>query len=464
MKKLNLNESFISRIWLNEDYYDRLFTTDGSEIRIINFGIPNSDSGADYKDATIKIDNVIYSGDIEIHQYYKDWDIHKHKSDPKYNKVILQVVFWEDEDNTESRSDSKRVIPTVILSKFLKNSIHEIWKEIINNPSPKFKLPCYNDNQIVTNELKKDWLNDVGMTRLVYRSERIKQRLSYLENDLHYSLKKDAWEKVLLEFTFEALGFSKNKSQFLSLSKIIDIRKIKKISRELVDYDSILFGSAGFLSAEANDDYNSGLTGKWRELQLKLKLETMHKSEWHFFRLRPQNFATLRIAYASAFLFEIVNADLLKRTVFCFKNSKNVLKDISELLLNIQFSDYWKHHYDFGKKSKNENPVIGKSRANDIIINVIIPLMYLYSKTFKDEELFIKVKKVYKTSKDKSDNSILKVMKTQLSFSPQNICESQGLIHLHNFYCVKGNCGECKIGEKVFDKFAVNEVLRIILY
>jgi hypothetical protein len=85
-------------------------------------------------------------------------------------------------------------------------------------------------------------------------------------------------------------------------------------------------------------------------------------------------------------------------------------------------------------------------------------------KTFKDEKLFIKVKKVYKTSKDKSDNSVLKVMKVQLSFTPQSICESQGLIHLHNLYCVKGNCGECKIGEIVFDKFAVNEVLRIILY
>lgn len=464
MKKLNLNENFISRIWTNKDYYEKLQTTDGREIEIIDFGISNSDSGADFKDASLKIDNVVYSGDVEIHQYYKDWDVHKHKSDPKYNKVILQVVFWEEENKSESQSSSQRVIPTVILSKFLKFSIHEIWKEIINNPSPKFKLPCYNDNHIVTNELKKDWLNDAGMMRLVYRSERIKQRLSYLENDLHYTAKKDAWEKVLLEFTFEALGFSKNKSQFLELSKNLDLRKIKKNADVLSDYDSILFGVSGFLSSDETDSYKAGITNKWNELQKVLKFETMHKSEWHFFRLRPNNFPTIRIAYGAAYLFEIVKADLLKRVVFCFKNSREVIKDISELLLSIQFSEYWKHHYDFGKKSKKENPVIGKSRAADIITNVIIPLMYLYSKTFNDEELFIKVKKVYKTSKDKSDNSVLKVMKTQLSFSPQNICESQGLIHLHNFYCVKGNCGECKIGEKVFDKFAVNEVLRIILY
>jgi hypothetical protein len=66
MKKLNLNENFISRIWLNEEYYDALFTSDGREIKVINFGIPNSDSGADFKDATVKIDDVIYSGDVEI--------------------------------------------------------------------------------------------------------------------------------------------------------------------------------------------------------------------------------------------------------------------------------------------------------------------------------------------------------------------------------------------------------------
>ena len=173
------------------------------------------DSGADFKDALVQIDDVLYSGDIEIHRSFKDWDSHNHKTDPKYNKVILHVVFWGDK-NSASSSESKRVIPTVVLSEFLSKSIHDIWKDIINNPSPKFKLPCFGQNHVAGAELKKDWITDVGMLRLNYRAERLYSRITHLENDLHYDSKKDAWEKVLFEYVLEALGSSKNKSQFLS--------------------------------------------------------------------------------------------------------------------------------------------------------------------------------------------------------------------------------------------------------
>lgn len=463
MKKLSLNESFISRIWLNPSYYDDLKTTDGRIVKVINHGIPNSDSGADFSDALIKIDDIVYSGDVEIHQSIKDWDIHKHKNDAKYNKVILQVALWDDEYNESSVSLSNREIHTIVLSKYLTSSIHDIWKDIINNPSPKFKLPCFKDNSEISNDLKKEWINDVGMARLVYRAGRIKTRKAFLADDLHITSKKEVWEKLFLEFTFEALGFSKNKTQFLNLSKLIDLKKTKKYADNLTDVDAVLFGAAGFLIGD-KDEYQTDLLLRWNKLQPLLKFDSMDRAEWHFFRLRPMNFPTLRIAYASAFTFEILKSDLLKRIVFCFKNSINVFKDLTALFQDVKHSDYWKHHYDFGKQSKKENPVIGKSRITDIIINVVIPLMYLYSKEFNDEELFIKVKKVYKTTKDKSDNNVLEVMIKQLGIKPASICESQGLIHLHNFYCVKGNCGECKIGEKVFDKFAVSEVLRIILY
>lgn len=463
MKKLNLNESFISRIWTNEEYYKGLKTSDGRQVKIINFGLPNSDSGPDFKDALVQIDDVLYSGDVEIHQTFRDWDSHKHKNDPQYNKVILQVVFWGD-NNSVSSSESERVIPTVVLSEFLTKSIHDIWKEIINNPSPKFKLPCFEKNHVAGAELKKDCITDAGMLRLNYRAERLYSRISYLENDLHYDSKKDVWEKVLFEYVLEALGFSKNKLQFLTLSKSIDIRRLKKYSSILSHVESILFGTAGFLSQDLDNDYYVSLSASWKSLQSKLKFETMHRSEWHFFRLRPLNFPSLRIAYASALLCEILKEDLLKRIVFCFKNSSNIFRDLTNIFLSIETSEFWKHNYDFNKPSKYEIRPIGKDRVSDIIINVVIPLMYSYSKVFSDEDLFIKVKKLYKTAKYTGSNSVLKVMKSQLEYPSKTIAESQGLIHLHNFFCVHGNCGECKIGEKVFDKFAVSEALRIILY
>jgi hypothetical protein len=249
----------------------------------------------------------------------------------------------------------------------------------------------------------------------------------------------------------------------MNLSKLIDLKLLKKFINDLNDCEAVLFGSAGFL-LKSKESYQNELHRRWNKLQPVLKFDSMNRAEWHFFRLRPMNFPTIRIAYASAFMLELIKSDFLKRIIFCFKNSINVFKDLITLFRDIESSEYWKQNYDFGKQSKKKNSGIGKSRITDIIINVVIPLMYLYSKEFNDEELFIKVKKVYKTTKDKSKNNVLEVMIKQLGIQPLSICESQGLIHLHNFYCVKGNCGECKIGERVFDKFAVSEVLRIILY
>jgi len=463
MKKLNLNENFISRIWLNPSYYNDLKTTDGRIVKVINYGIPNSDSGADFSDALIKINDIVYSGDIEIHQSIKDWDLHQHKKDARYNKVILNVVMWDDGYGDTSKSLSKREIPTIVLSNFLSFSIHDVWKDIINNPSPKFKLPCYDENEEISNEIKREWINDLGMMRLVYRAGRIKSKNLYLAEELHIMSKKEVWEKAFLEFTFEALGFSKNKSQFMNLSKMIDLKETKKIVRDLKDSEAVLFGVAGFLN-KSKDSYHKALSQKWSNIQQVLRVDSMNQAEWNFFRLRPMNFPTLRIAYASAFLLELLRSDFLKRLVFCFKNSKKVFSDLINLFQEIEISQYWKNNYDFSKQSKNENSGIGKARVMDIIINVVIPFLYLYSKEFNDEELFIKVKKIYKTTKDKSVNKVLDVMIKQFGIRPLSICESQGLVHLHNFYCVKGNCGECKVGERVFDKFAVSDVLRIILY
>jgi len=465
MKKLNLNESFISRIWTSPEYYEDLKTLDNKSVEILSYGIPNNDAGADFKETLIKIDGIIYSGDIEIHKSFSDWDSHKHKADAKYNKVILEVVFWEDENAAQNSSVNKRKIPTVILSKFLKTSIHNIWQEIINNPSPKFQIPCFKENTAIESDFKRNWLDDLGSDRLIYRMERIKNRISFLSEENELISKKYIWEKVFIEYTFEALGFSKNKSQFLKLSRILNLRKIKQYCTDLKSFDSTLFYVSGFLNKQEDDSgYVTDLKNIWKELSTKLKPETMDKSEWNFFRLRPKNFPTVRLAIASGLCYEVLQNDLFKRIIFCAKSSKNLIKDISDIFSNLEFSEYWKSHYDFNKANKSSANILGKERIYDIIINVIIPILYFYSKSFNDEELFIKVKKVYKTTKDKSKNTILEIMKNQLGVTPQTISESQGMLHLHNFYCVKGNCGECKIGEKVFDKFSVKDVLQIILY
>ncbi len=463
MIKLNINESFISRIWENPAYYDALLlTTEGKALEILDYGEKNFDAGPDFKDAQIRLGGILYSGDIELHKSFQNWKEHKHKGDNKYNKVILQVVFWDEEDETKKlipKVKKAREIPTVILSKFLTQSIHFIWKEIINNPSPKFKLPCFPKNFEVPENFKKEFIKELSLKRLRYKTLRIKSRLDDFEELRN---KKSTWEKILFEFICEALGYSKNKSQFLKLARSLEF---SELSDDKLLIDAVLFGSAGFLhDLRFKDEYITLLKVIWNEANNKNFAEVLDKSEWNFFRLRPANFPTVRLAYASGLLYAFLYKNLFKEIITIFNVGNKIYQNIVELFLNIEISDYWKSHYNFGKETKSKTKYIGKERINDIISNVIIPLVYLYSVEFQITETKEKVLDFYQNLKCISSNEITRVMEEQLNIKAKTIADEQGLIHLHNFFCIKVKCYECAIGEKVFEADRVSEPLKIIIY
>ena len=69
-----------------------LSTTDGHSIEVLDPGIHNSNSGPDFFNAKIKIDDRVWAGNIEIHINSDDWYKHKHHEDKGYNSTILHVV------------------------------------------------------------------------------------------------------------------------------------------------------------------------------------------------------------------------------------------------------------------------------------------------------------------------------------------------------------------------------------
>ena len=465
MKKPGLNEDFICRIWEDGSNYKELKTCNSEDVEIIDRGIKNFDAGPDYKDARVRIAGIVYTGSIEIHRDVNDWYLHNHKGDNKYNDVILHVAFYgSDTEDTESpRVKKSRSIPTIILSDHLTRSIHEIWKDIINNPSPAFKLPCFPENNAVAHIEKADWINFLGKERLKIKSDRIRSNLEEINSDIR---KKSNWEKILFQSICESLGYSKNKEQFLKLSGKIDPEYIRKRDFSLNEIESMLFGLAGFLyDLNYKDRYIFEIKTHWQKINSEFKKERMDKSEWNFFRLRPPNFPTLRIAYASGVLYDILKRNLLKDIIVIFENGTKVKRELEERFSEIRVSGYWNLHYNFGRLSSRETYSIGKERITDIIVNVILPLIYLYSEYFDKINLKKRVEFFYNKEKQKSGgNEVIRVMEKQIDVKVRSISDEQGLLQLHNNYCVKGRCSECEIGKNVFSNEKVNEPLRIILY
>ncbi len=461
MIKLNLNENFICRIWEEQSYYSGLKTTYNDKVEVLDYGKRNYDAGPDYKDTKLRIGEAVYSGSIEIHRTLNDWYLHNHENDNKYNDLILHVVFYGDDHSSNVKVKKSRTIPTVILSEFLSGSIHDIWKEIINNPSPVFRLPCFPQGKEVPAEIKNVWIEKLSLERLHYKSQRMNSRLEELTDD---HSKKIFWDQILFEFICEALGYSKNKEQFLKLAKNVNVKEIKKLDLGRDQMESVLFGMAGFLyDLKFRDDYINETKSSWNNLRDVLRKEIMKKSEWNFFRLRPANFPTVRLAYASGILNELIQKDFFKSIVNIFESSDKVMDELVKLFSGIRVSDYWKAHYNFGRISSSEYKSIGKQRITDIVSNILIPIIYLYSAKFEKAALKKRTEYFYKTVKHKNSlNEITRVMKSQLDTGVVSMADEQGLIQLHNFYCVKGKCKDCEIGQNVFEEKI--DPLKIILY
>jgi hypothetical protein len=218
-----------------------------------------------------------------------------------------------------------------------------------------------------------------------------------------------------------------------------------------------LYGAAGLLfDVRHKDSYIDKIKENWRVLEGKISSLRQNRNDWNFFRLRPQNFPTIRIAYGSQFILKLLRGELFKSVILVFSRNDfkttEALRQISKLFAPVA-DEYWNTHYDFGKNSKTANKPLGTQRIRDIIINVIIPIVYLYSKTFKDSRIKENVLDVYCNLKINPENSVLKVIETQVlknrSIKVSSPAMEQAAIQLYNFYCVRGKCDDCEIGKRV---------------
>lgn len=457
--KLNINENFICRLWEGGiSYYSDLVTDSGEDVEVIDHGTRNYDSGPDYKNAKIKIGGKLYSGDVEIHRDFRNWDEHDHHKDRRYNSVILHVVLWNSEERTLPKLRIKRILPTVILANHLNSSIHDIWQDIISKPSDKFRLPCYERNSLADDKLIISWLGKLAMQRLELRSERILNRIKEITPDSQISKQSSVWEQALYEYIFEALGFAKNKEQMLKLSGIVTLKLISKYYKgSILNIQALLFGVSGLLfDVRVKDEYIDNIKSAWRGIEDKLKIQKLERSYWNFYGQRPQNFPTLRIAYGSQVILKIMNESLFKNIIDIFSNKtfdmKTAFNGLSELFLPGK-DEYWSTHYEFGKFSKSQNILAGKQRVTDIIINVLLPFVKVYSNIFNKPLISENAVKLYSELKFKADNNIIRVINEQLlngrDVKVNTPANEQAVIQLYNFYCTRERCEKCDIGKKV---------------
>ena len=423
-----LPEEFLQYIWENKLFStENLLTTSQENINIIDVGRRNTDSGPDFFNARIKIDDTIWAGNIEIHKNSSDWKKHKHHTDKAYNNVILHVV---EKDDQPVKRENKKIIPTLLLN--YPKRLQTNYQNLLN---AKSWIACQNQFHKINPVILQLGFNRLMIERLEDKTNEILERLDQNKND---------WNETFYQVLAKMFGFKVNALPFELLAKSLPLKILAKHKSNLHQLEALLFGNSGLLNNQLlGDDYYLNLRNEYSFLYKKYKLSGVESHLWKFMRLRPGNFPTIRISQLAAL---IHRSQGLFSKIIEIENIEN-LKD----LFKVHASEYWNSRYNFNKLSKrNSKKELGEKSINTLIINVVIPFLFVFGE--KQNKHHLKNRALeFLEQLPPENNSVITKWK-ELGVNSRSAFETQALLQLKNIYCEKKKCLNCQIGVKLIKK------------
>lgn len=197
-----------------------------------------------------------------------------------------------------------------------------------------------------------------------------------------------------------------------------------------------MFGSAGFLLKDFDDEYPSLLKREFNVLRAKFGLKIMPYSNWKFLRLRPSNFPTIRIAQLAKIIEK--NGSMFSR----IRDSENV-EDVIELF-DVEINPYWDDHFQFDKVSSiNMKKTLGRTAVDSIMINAVIPMLFYYGYYHSAESY--KEKAMKYLEQIQPENNILIRQFANSGIKLDNAFQTQGALYMYKHYCRRRRCLECRI-------------------
>ena len=422
-----MKEDLLHYIWKYRLYKtSSLATTNGEVVEIVNPGTHNLDAGPDFSNARIRIGDLLLVGNVEIHTAQDDWYTHRHHLDKAYNTVILHVVF--EGSNRATLSASGQAIPVLVLSNLIDTKLLGRYDLLKTSSSP---IPC----QALLPTLSEDFPMQTFQEQLLI--ERLQTKVGVVEAMLNAYT--NDWNQVAFQMLAMYYGASVNKEPFALLAKSIPLAIIHKHSAEPLQLEALLFGQAGLLQAEGDDDYYKALRREYLYLKRLHSLSPIEAHSWKFFRTRPVNFPTIKIAQLAA---------LLCKQPYLFSSILDSLTIASlRKLFEVEVNPYWQTHYQFDKPVKKAITSLGTMLTDVVLINAIAPVLFSYGRYKDDEDICNRVLELLDTLP--AENNTITRMWADLQIKATSATQSQALIQLKSEYCDKKRCLDCRLGHRL---------------
>ena len=422
-----MTEAFLHYIWQQQMVAKTLTTTDGQPVVVHRVGDLNRDAGPDFFNAHLSIDGVEWAGNIEVHLRTSDWNAHRHSHDKSYNNVILHVVY---EHDSEIKLENGIVPPTLELKRFIHPALVANY-DFLMQPMASDGIPCAQRLPGVPAFIVGSSLDRMTVERIENKSQVVRRLLDE---------SRGSWEQTCYWLMARYFGGKVNALPFELLAKATDQRLLARWKDNPVRIEALLMGQAGLLEGCFQDDFPRRLQADYEALQTGAGLQPIAGYLWHFFRIRPSAFPTLRI---SQFANLVATSSNLFSTLL-------EMTDVVELekLFNCHAADYWNNHYRFDQESEKSTPKrLGRMQADLLIINAWVPLLFVYGEVRGQQQYKEQAINLLQQL-PAENNAIIRQFQT-VGISPANAAQSQALLQLKGNYCNKRQCLHCSIGHNI---------------
>jgi len=331
-------------------------------------------------------------------------------------------VVWEDDAAVFMKNNQP--LPVLVLKDFVFNSALNNYHNLFS--TKQRWIPCETEISSIDDFTLENWKERLFFERLERKSDEINTLLIDHKNN---------FEGVLFQLLAKNFGLKVNGDAFFDLAKSFDFSILNKVRFNEQQLTALLFGQAGFLEVIIEDEYHQQLKNEYKYLKHKYNLQPIANIQFSFFRMRPSNFPTIRIA-------QLISLYHVHQNLFSRLMKTTVLKDFYDLF-EVNINPFWKTHYTFDRTTKSSPKKITKQFVDLLLINTIIPLKFLYQKNRGEvkENEFLEIFQKIKPEK----NSVISKF-NEIGIKAKNVSETQALLELKNNYCTKKRCLQCAIG------------------
>jgi hypothetical protein len=263
-------------------------------------------------------------------------------------------------------------------------------------------------------------------------------------------------EQAFYEGWMEALGYKANKAAFRALAQRVPVSEINDHRLHL---GPILFGVANLLPTGAPATRDAAAAGHvkrlwnaWWKLRPDLEDRILPSDAWRFHGVRPANHPHRRLGAAITLLKK--HPRLMEKVVGAVESGGDPATFFSEIR-----DDYWSYHFTLGGKTQSRaSELIGFGRAQEIVVNIVLPFVAAHAQNNGDAKLYEAAKAGYSRLPAAPSNSIVRLAASQLFESApltrrsvKTTRQQQGLMQIFHDFCVndKSGCRHCQFPDLV---------------